>query len=156
MSVSITMKRLFPSQSFLSSLIDSFYRRSSWRIRGAQGFVLSLSARDSCQHIHKWSTKDTKPDRVRHEAAADLQKNVKLMWNHRHSSSFKSFLSIFRLTSADSSSSSDWSPTPLSAVRDAEGNRHNSFDILMGPAVRTRLPSIQRRMNPSASTSSDD
>lgn len=64
----------------------------------------------------------------------------------------------FRLTSADSSSSSDWSPTPMASttVKDNEGNHHNSFDILMGPAVRTRLPSIHRRLYPSASTSSDD
>jgi hypothetical protein len=65
-------------------------------------------------------------------------------------------VSRYSLTSADSSSSSDWSPTPMSTIRDTEGNRHNSFDILMGPAVRTRLPSINRRIYPSASTSSDD
>ncbi|CAG9807399.1 unnamed protein product [Chironomus riparius] len=67
------------------------------------------------------------------------------------------------LTSADSSSSSDWSPTPN--TQDVEGNvqqpQHNSFDILMGPevkSVRTRLPSIhsKRHLYPSASTSSED
>ncbi|CAO1436451.1 unnamed protein product [Diamesa hyperborea] len=60
------------------------------------------------------------------------------------------------LTSADSSSSSEWSPSPMPTIMDAEGNQ-NTFDMLMGARVRTRLPSISRRVNPSGqSTSSDD
>lgn len=60
------------------------------------------------------------------------------------------------LTSADSSSSSEWSPSPMPTIIDAEGNQ-NTFDMLMGARVRTRLPSISRRINPSGqSTSSDD
>lgn len=75
--------------------------------------------------------------------------------------------SFSRLTSADSSSSSDWSPISSSLLQEESDLRpltqyNNSFDILMGPEVknmRTRLPSIHsrtRHIYPSASTSSDD